>query len=72
MNSAKNNRKQLNVSNNIGKIGLEENNYIYAEATDVMGNLVYKTEEITNIDNEGPIINVNPDGGNYELVYEYI
>ena len=70
--SAKNNRKQLNVSNNIGKIGLEENNYIYAEATDVMGNLVYKTEEITNIDNEGPIINVNPDGGDYELVYEYI
>ena len=72
MNSAKNNRKQLNVSNNIGKIGLEENAYIYAEATDVMGNLVYKTEEITNIDNEGPIINVNPDGGDYELVYEYI
>ena len=72
MNSAKNNRKQLNVSNNIGKIGLEENSYIYAEATDVMGNLVYKTEEITNIDNEGPIINVNPDGGDYELVYEYI
>ena len=72
MNSAKNNRKQLNVSNNIGKIGLEENCYIYAEATDVMGNLVYKTEEITNIDNEGPIINVNPDGGDYELVYEYI
>ena len=70
--TAKNNRKQLNVSNNIGKIGLEENNYIYAEATDVMGNLVYKTEEITNIDNEGPIINVNPDGGDYELVYEYI
>ena len=70
--TAKNNRKQLNVSNNIGKIGLEENNYIYAEATDVMGNLVYKTEEITNIDNEGPIINVNPDGGEYELVYEYI
>ena len=72
MNSAKNNRKQLNVSNNIGKIGLEENCYIYAEATDVMGNLVYKTEEITNIDNEGPIINVNPDGGDYELIYEYI
>ena len=72
MNSAKNNRKQLNVSNNIGKIGLEENAYIYAEATDVMGNLVYKTEEITNIDNEGPIINVNPDGGDYELIYEYI
>ena len=72
MNSAKNNRKQLNVSNNIGKIGLEENGYIYAEATDVMGNLVYRTEEITNIDNEGPIINVNPDGGDYELVYEYI
>ena len=72
MNSAKNNRKQLNVSNNIGKIGLEENGYIYAEATDVMGNLVYKTEEITNIDNEGPIININPDGGDYELVYEYI
>ena len=70
--TAKNNRKQLNVSNNIGKIGLEENNYIYAEATDVMGNLVYKTEEITNIDNEGPIINVNPDGGDYELIYEYI
>ena len=70
--TAKNNRKQINVSNNIGKIGLEENNYIYAEATDVMGNLVYKTEEITNIDNEGPIINVNPDGGDYELVYEYI
>ena len=70
--SAKNNRKQINVSNNIGKIGLEENAYIYAEATDVMGNLVYKTEEITNIDNEGPIINVNPDGGDYELVYEYI
>ena len=70
--SAKNNRKQLNVSNNIGKIGLEENNYIYAEATDIMGNLVYKTEEITNIDNEGPIINVNPDGGDYELIYEYI
>ena len=70
--TAKNNRKQLNVSNNIGKIGLEENNYIYAEATDAMGNLVYKTEEITNIDNEGPIINVNPDGGDYELVYEYI
>ena len=70
--SAKNNRKQINVSNNIGKIGLEENAYIYAEATDVMGNLVYKTEEITNIDNEGPIINVNPDGGEYELVYEYI
>ena len=41
----KNNRKQINVSNNIGKIGLEENNYIYAEATDVMGNLVYKTEQ---------------------------
>ena len=70
--TAKNNRKQLNVSNNIGKIGLEENGYIYAEATDVMGNLVYKTEEITNIDNEGPIININPDGGDYELVYEYI
>ena len=38
--TAKNNRKQISVNNNVGKLGLEENVYIYAEATDVMGNLV--------------------------------
>ena len=71
-NSARNNREDINVSNNSYSVNLDENGYIYLEATDIMGNLVYKTEQITNIDNEGPIIEVDPDGGDYELVYEYI
>ena len=70
--SAKNNKKEISVNNNSSKVSLDENQYIYVEATDKMGNLVYTVAEITNIDNEGPMIDINPDGGEYELVYEYI
>ena len=70
--SARNNRSDISVTNNSASVNVDENGYIYLEATDSMGNLVYKSEQITNIDNEGPIIKVDPDGGDYELVYEYI
>ena len=45
---------------------------IYVEATDDVGNLVYKIEKIENIDNKGPEIEYDPNGGNYELNYIYI
>ena len=70
--SARNNRSDISVTNNSTSVNVDGNGYIYLEATDSMGNLVYKSEQITNIDNEGPIIKVDPDGGDYELVYEYI
>ena len=66
---ARNNMKNATLTNNNAQIDVPENGFIYAEATDTVGNKVYITEEITNIDNIGPEINANPDGGEYELTY---
>ncbi len=66
---ARNNIKNVTLTNNNAQIDVMENGFIYAEATDAVGNKVYITAEITNIDNIGPEINANPDGGEYELTY---
>ena len=69
---AKSTKKAIEVNNNEGNINVLENGYIYVEATDDVGNLVYKIEKIENIDNKGPEIEYDPNGGNYELNYIYI
>ena len=70
--SAENGAKEVTVENNKAKISVDVNGYVYAEATDEMGNRVYKLEEITNIDREGPEIEIDPNGGEYELEYVWI
>lgn len=69
INDAKTSANEVTVENNQGSIMVEENGYIYVEATDEMGNKVYITEKITNIDKEGPEIQIDPNGGEYELQY---
>ena len=69
INDAKTSANEVTVENNQGLIMVEENGYIYVEATDEMGNKVYITEKITNIDKEGPEIQIDPNGGEYELQY---
>lgn len=66
---ARTNMKDATLTNNNAQIDVTENGFIYAEATDTVGNKVYIMEEITNIDNIGPEINVTPNGGEYELTY---
>lgn len=68
--NAKENIKDVVVENNRTEISVNENGYIYAEATDAMGNKVYTNVNITNIDNVGPTVELDPNGGKYKLTGE--
>lgn len=67
--SATSSAKNVTVSNSSTNMQVKENGYMYIEATDEIGNKVYSRVQITNIDNIGPEIEINPNGGEYELQY---
>ncbi|MEG1059129.1 MAG: hypothetical protein RSD14_02700, partial [Clostridia bacterium] len=55
------------VVNSVGNVVMQTNGVVYAQATDIAGNKITKTLQITNIDKVEPTTTIAPNGGVYTI-----